>query len=73
MSSGNQLAIFLKNCIDWQKLISFQQIIDFVPAQEQLKKNARLRYSAYKKLGHTLSTQDVKTTSQESTNQTEEK
>jgi len=53
--------------------LNFQQIIDFVPAQEQLKINARLRYSAYKKLGHTLSTQDVATTSKESTNQTEDK
>jgi len=53
--------------------LNFQQIIDFVPAQEQLKINARMRYSAYKKLGHTLSTQDVKATSQESTNQTEDK
>ncbi|MEJ6079230.1 DNA polymerase III subunit chi [Vibrio sp. 1-Bac 57] len=53
--------------------LNFQQIIDFVPAQEQLKINARVRYSAYKKLGHTLSTQDVLNTSQESTNQTEDK
>lgn len=53
--------------------LNFQQIIDFVPAQEQLKIQARQRYSAYKKLGHTLSTQDVKTASDESTNQTEEK
>ena len=53
--------------------LNFQQIIDFVPAQEQLKINARMRYSAYKKLGHTLSTQDVKTASQELTNQTEDK
>ncbi|RBW43937.1 DNA polymerase III subunit chi [Psychromonas sp. B3M02] len=53
--------------------LNFQQIIDFVPAQEQLKINARMRYSAYKKLGHTLSTQDVEATSQESTNQTEDK
>ena len=53
--------------------LNFQQIIDFVPAQEQLKINARMRYSAYKKLGHTLSTHDVKTASQESTNQTEDK
>lgn len=53
--------------------LNFQQIIDFVPAQEQLKINARMRYSAYKKLGHTLSTQDVLNTSQESTNQTEDK
>jgi DNA polymerase-3 subunit chi len=53
--------------------LNFQQIIDFVPAQEQLKINARLRYSAYKKLGHTLSTQDVTTASIESTNQTEDK
>lgn len=53
--------------------LNFQQIIDFVPAQEQLKINARVRYSAYKKLGHTLSTQDVKTASEELTNQTEDK
>lgn len=52
--------------------LNFQQIIDFVPAQEQLKNNARVRYSAYKKLGHTLSTQEVEQTS-ESTNQTEER
>ena len=53
--------------------INFQQIIDFVPAQEQLKIAARTRYSTYKKMGLTLSTQtvlDQKTT--ESTNKTEE-
>ena len=38
---------------------NFQQIIDFVPCDEQLKIAARHRYSAYKKLGHTLSTENV--------------
>jgi DNA polymerase-3 subunit chi len=50
---------------------NFQQIIDFVPHDEQLKIAARHRYSAYKKLGHTLSTQKVE--SQNSNNQTEDK
>ncbi len=40
---------------------NFQQIIDFVPCDEQLKIAARHRYSAYKKLGHTLSTEKVET------------
>ena len=38
---------------------NFQQIIDFVPHNEQLKIAARQRYSAYKKLGHTLSTEKI--------------
>jgi DNA polymerase-3 subunit chi len=42
---------------------NFQQIIDFVPADEQLKKLARVRYSAYKKLGHSLVTENVTTSS----------
>jgi DNA polymerase-3 subunit chi len=50
---------------------NFQQVIDFVPSDEQLKIAARHRYSAYKKLGHTLSTQQVE--SQNSNNQTEDK
>jgi len=53
--------------------LNFQQIVDFVPAQEQLKINARVRYSAYKKLGYTLSTQDVDKASDELTNKTEDK
>jgi len=53
--------------------INFQQIIDFVPAQEQLKIAARTRYSTYKKMGLTLSTQTVlDPTTTESTNKTEE-
>lgn len=50
---------------------NFQQIIDFVPNDEQLKIAARVRYSAYKKLGHTLLTETVE--SQNSNNQTEDK
>jgi len=50
---------------------NFQQIIDFVPSDEQLKIAARHRYSAYKKLGHTLSTENVE--KQNSNNQTEDK
>jgi DNA polymerase-3 subunit chi len=50
---------------------NFQQIIDFVPCDEQLKIAARLRYSAYKKLGHSLSTKNVE--SSNSNNQTEDK
>ncbi|AGH80479.1 DNA polymerase III chi subunit, HolC [Psychromonas sp. CNPT3] len=38
---------------------NFKQIIDFVPVEETLKMTARRRYSAYKKLGHTLSTTHV--------------
>jgi DNA polymerase-3 subunit chi len=56
--------------------INFQQIIDFVPSDEQLKIAARHRYSAYKKLGHTLSTEKVSTETVEepiSNNQTEDK
>jgi len=40
---------------------NFQQIIDFVPHEEQLKMAARQRYSAYKKLGHSLSTENLST------------
>jgi DNA polymerase-3 subunit chi len=40
---------------------NFQQIIDFVPNDEQLKIAARLRYSAYKKLGHSLKTEKLAT------------
>ncbi|WP_022942634.1 DNA polymerase III subunit chi [Psychromonas hadalis] len=40
---------------------NFQQIIDFVPHDEQLKIAARHRYSAYKKLGHSLSTEKLST------------
>ena len=40
---------------------NFQQIIDFVPADDDLKVQARKRYTAYKKLGHTLSTSNVET------------
>ena len=53
--------------------INFQQIIDFVPLAEPLKIAARIRYSAYKKMGLTLSTQtvsDTKTT--ELTHKTED-
>ena len=65
---------------------NFQQIIDFVPSDEQLKIAARLRYSAYKKLGHSLSTEKLSTDeaskeepssetadTQNSNNQTEDK
>ncbi|PKF63015.1 DNA polymerase III subunit chi [Psychromonas sp. psych-6C06] len=55
---------------------NFQQIIDFVPHDEQLKTAARLRYSAYKKLGHTLSTETLlsdTTENSNSNNQTEDK
>ena len=38
---------------------NFQQIIDFVPNNEKLKIAARQRYSAYKKLGHSLSTEKL--------------
>ena len=53
--------------------VNFQQIIDFVPFAEPLKIAARTRYSTYKKMGLTLSTQtvdDEKTV--ESTNKTED-
>lgn len=53
--------------------VNFQKIIDFVPFSEPLKIAARTRYSTYKKMGLTLSTQTVdddKTV--ESTNKTEE-
>ncbi|MEH6452125.1 MAG: DNA polymerase III subunit chi [Psychromonas sp.] len=56
--------------------INFQQIIDFVPNDEQLKIAARHRYSTYKKLGHSLSTEKLSTEtveSQNSNNQTEDK
>ena len=53
--------------------LKFQQIIDFVPAQEQLKIAARTRYSTYKKMGLTLSTQTVTDNNAvESTNKTED-
>ena len=39
--------------------INFQHIVDFVPFSEELKIAARTRYSAYKKMGLTLSTQSV--------------
>ncbi len=48
---------------------NFQQIIDFVPFDEQLKIQARKRYTTYKKLGHTLST--TKAEIQHSTNKAE--
>lgn len=35
----------------------FSHIIDFVPAEETLKKLARLRYRAYQKLGFNVTTQ----------------
>ncbi|HIP76189.1 MAG TPA: DNA polymerase III subunit chi [Psychromonas hadalis] len=38
---------------------NFQQIIDFVPADDDLKIHARKRYTIYKKLGHTLSTEKL--------------
>ncbi|MCW8994498.1 MAG: DNA polymerase III subunit chi, partial [Psychromonas sp.] len=53
--------------------VNFQQIIDFVPYDDALKTAARTRYSTYKKMGLTLSTQtvgDEKTV--ESTNKTED-
>ena len=37
----------------------FQQIIDFVPAEESLKQLARARYSAYRRLGINLNTISV--------------
>jgi DNA polymerase III subunit chi len=55
---------------------NFQQIIDFVPHDEQLKVAARQRYSAYKKLGHVLSTENISTEpvdTPNSNNQTEDK
>ncbi|HEY7865637.1 MAG TPA: DNA polymerase III subunit chi [Psychromonas sp.] len=53
--------------------INFQQIIDFVPFSEPEKIAARIRYSAYKKMGLTLSTQTVEDNSTvESTNKTED-
>ena len=53
--------------------INFQQIIDFVPDSEQLKTAARTRYSTYKKMGLTLSTQTMLDQEAiESTNKTEE-
>jgi DNA polymerase-3 subunit chi len=39
--------------------VNFQQVIDFVPFSEPLKIAARTRYSTYKKMGLTLSTQTV--------------
>ena len=47
---------------------NFQQIIDFVPSEDNLKTYARKRYTQYKKLGHTLSTEKIVS---ESTNLTE--
>lgn len=53
--------------------INFQQIIDFVPFAEPLKMAARTRYSTYKKMGLTLSTQTVTNENTvESTNKTED-
>lgn len=53
--------------------INFQQIIDFVPFPEAEKIAARIRYSTYKKMGLTLSTQTVEDNSTtESTNKTED-
>ena len=53
--------------------LNFQQIIDFVPVDEQLKTAARTRYSTYKKMGLTLSTQAVENReTAESTNKTED-
>jgi DNA polymerase-3 subunit chi len=53
--------------------VNFQQIIDFVPFAEPLKIAARLRYSTYKKMGLTLSTQTVENEKTvESTNKTED-
>jgi DNA polymerase-3 subunit chi len=39
--------------------VNFHKVIDFVPFSEPLKIAARTRYSAYKKMGLTLSTQAV--------------
>jgi len=53
--------------------INFQQIIDFVPFSEPEKIAARIRYSAYKKMGLTLSTQIVEDNSTtDPTNKTED-
>ncbi|WP_354624816.1 DNA polymerase III subunit chi [Psychromonas sp. MME2] len=53
--------------------INFQHIVDFVPVAEPLKINARIRYSAYKKMGLTLSTQSaVNNDAIELTNHTED-
>ena len=53
--------------------INFQQIIDFVPFAEPLKIAARTRYSAYKKMGLTVSTQTVENSNTvELTNNTED-
>lgn len=53
--------------------INFQQIVDFVPFSEELKIAARTRYSSYKKMGLSLSTQTVETTkTAELTNHTED-
>ena len=53
--------------------INFQQIIDFVPFSEPLKIAARARYSTYKKMGLTLSTQTVADiATPESTNKAED-
>ena len=53
--------------------INFQHIIDFVPFLEPQKIAARIRYSTYKKMGLTLSTQNVENNSMaESTNKTED-
>lgn len=53
--------------------LNFQQIIDFVPVDEQLKTAARTRYSTYKKMGLTLSTQAVENeNTAELTNKTED-
>ncbi len=53
--------------------VNFQQVIDFVPFAEPLKIAARTRYSAYKKMGLTLSTQTVENTETvESTPKTED-
>ena len=52
---------------------NFQKIIDFVPSAEALKIAARKRYSTYKKMGLTLSTQTVpEQQTVESTNKTED-
>ncbi len=53
--------------------LNFQKIIDFVPFAEALKIAARKRYSTYKKMGLTLSTQTVdETKTVQSTNKTED-
>lgn len=53
--------------------INFQQVIDFVPFAEPLKIAARTRYTTYKKMGLTLSTQTVTDeNTAESTNNTED-